>query len=120
MPSKRYKLNLGEGAYGPGDLGEITILDEGTIAGPNLPNWQDEYMLAKCIAPNSYRGQELKYVVVSPRYANASLRDIRRGGVAVSVGRVLPGVWATMPQHFAPDQVEHWAVGMLLLSDEGS
>lgn len=119
MTSKRYKLTLGDGAYGPGDIGEITVLDEGTIAGPKLPNWQAEYILARCIAPNSYRGQELKYVVLSPRYAGVALTDIRRGGTAVAVARVLPGVWDLKPQQFEPNQVEYWAVGSLSLIDEG-
>jgi hypothetical protein len=119
MTSKRYKLTLGDGAHGPGDIDEITVLDEGGIAGPKLPNWQAEYMLARCIAPNSYRGQELKYVVLSPRYASVALADIRRGGAAVAVGRVLPGFWDLKPQQFEPNQVEYWAVGLLSVIDEG-
>ena len=31
MTTQRYKLGLGEAAYGPGDIGLITVVDEGTL-----------------------------------------------------------------------------------------
>jgi hypothetical protein len=108
-----FKLNLGDTPYGPGDIHEITVVDEGDIAGPNLPNWQAEYMLARCVTPNSYRGEELKYLVLSPRYTNVGLAEIRLGGATVAVGRVLPGVGDMKPQEFEPNQVEYWAIGVL-------
>jgi hypothetical protein len=108
-----FKLNIGEMPYGPGDIQVITVVDDGDVTGPRLPNWQAEYMLARCITPNMYRGEELKYVVLSPRYTNVSLTDIRRGGATVAVGRLLPGIGDVRPQHFEPSQVEYWAVGVL-------
>jgi hypothetical protein len=112
MGSSQYKVSFGDGAYGPGDIEGITVLDEGTIAGPQLPNWQAEYILARCVSPNSYRGQELKYVVLSPRYANVNLTDIRRGGAVVAVGRILG---EKKPEQLEPNQVQYWAVGVMSL-----
>ena len=57
--------------------------------------------------------------MLSPRYASVALADIRRGGAAVAVGRVLPGFWDLKPQQFEPNQVEYWAVGLLSVIDEG-
>jgi hypothetical protein len=114
MASRQYKLSLGDGEYGPGDVGEITVVDEGTVPGPNSPNWQPEYLLVKCLAPTSYRGKELKYLVLSPRYKGATLTDIRREGGVVAVGRVLPGIFTTRPQAFAANEVEYWAVGNIV------
>lgn len=48
------QLSLGDGAYGPGDIEEVIVLDDGDIAGPKLPNWQSEYMLARCVSPTIY------------------------------------------------------------------
>jgi hypothetical protein len=113
MAPQQYKLSLEDGAYGPGDIREITVLDEGTVPGPKSPNWQPEYLLVKCLAPTSYRGQELKYLVLSPRYKGATLTDIRREGGVVAVGRILPGIFTTKPQTFAANEVEYWAVGKI-------
>jgi len=106
-------LALGEGSYGPG--GEVTLLDEGNIAGPNLPNWQPEYILGRCIAPLSSSAIELDFLVLSPRYVGVTLDDIRHRGGTVGVSRVLPGAWISKPERFEPNQVEYWAIGVLSL-----
>jgi hypothetical protein len=113
MASRQYKLSLGDEAYGPGDIREITVQDEGTVPGPQSPNWQPEYMLVKCLNPTSYRGQELTYLVLSPRHKGTTLIDIRQEGGAVAVGRILPGIFTTKPQAFAAHEVEYWAVGKI-------
>jgi hypothetical protein len=118
MTPQRYKLGLGDGAYGPRDIGVITVLDEGNIAGPTLPNWKAEYMLARCLTPTSYYGQEVTYLVLSPRVASVALTDLRRGQAVVAVGRVLPGFWDVRPQQFEENEVEYWAVGVLRLDEE--
>ena len=55
MTSRQYKLSLGDGAYGPGDIQETTVVDEGDIRGPKLPDWQAQYILVRCIFPTTYR-----------------------------------------------------------------
>lgn len=112
----RYKLALGEGAYGPG--GEITVTDEGNIAGPNLPNWQPEYLLGRCITPLSSDPIELDLLVLSPRHVGITLDDIRNRGGAVGVARVLPGAWINRPERFDANQVQYWAIGILSLIDD--
>lgn len=114
MTSQQYKLSLGDGVHGPGDVLEITVLDEGMVPGPKSPNWQPEYLLVKCLEPTNYRGQELTYLVLSPRYKDTTLIDIRREGGVVAVGRILPGIFATKPQVFAANEVEYWAIGKIV------
>lgn len=118
MASRRYKLTLGDGVYGPGDVAEIIILDDGNVAGPQAQNWQAEYLLALCIAPTTYHGQCLKYLVLSPRYKGVDLSDIRREGGVVAVGRVVSDQWDSASKQFDAAQVEYWAVGKLSLLEE--
>jgi len=113
-PRNQFKLALGDGVYGPG--GEVTLLDEGNIAGPNSPNWQAEYMLARCIAPLSSGPAQPDLLVLSPRNAGVTLDDVRHRGGVVGVGRVLREAWTTRPERFEPNQVEYWAVGVLSLA----
>lgn len=114
MTGRRYKLVLEDGVYGPGDISEIMILDEGNVAGPKAPNWQVEYLLALCLAPTTYHGQRLRYLVLSPRYKGADLPGIRREGGIVAVGRILSDQWDSASKEFDAGQVEYWAVGKLI------
>jgi hypothetical protein len=113
MEARRYKLGLGDGCYGPGDIGEITVVDEGLIKGPNLPNWQPAGLLVTCLDPTKYREDELRYLILSPRYATDSLASIRISGGVVGVARFLPGSYTERPKSFRPEQVEYWAIGVL-------
>lgn len=113
MQPRRYKLGLGDGCYGPGDINEVTVLDQGLIKGPDLPNWQREGLLVSCLEPTTYRGQELRYLVLSPRYSTESPSSIRTSGGVVAVARMLPGTHKESPKRFEPHQVEYWAIGVL-------
>src|SRR5271167_2061233 len=75
MTTQRYKLGLGEAAYGPGDIGLITVVDEGNIAGPKSPGWHAEYMLTRCLTPTSYYGEEVRYLIVSPASSSVTLAN---------------------------------------------
>lgn len=111
MHAERYRLNISDG--GSGDIDEIILSDGGVVRGPDLPNWQPEYLLGICEMPTSYRGEELKYVALSPRYAGESLDRIRRSGGVVAVGRILPGRDPLVSGSFNATDVEYWAIGIL-------
>jgi hypothetical protein len=113
MDRHRYRLNLDNGAHGPGDIAEIVISDGGDVRGPNSPNWQSEYMLGICEVPTSYRGDELRFVTLAPRYVGDSLAQIRQSGGTVGVGRVLPGRDPGTSRAFGVDDIEYWAIGVL-------
>ncbi len=66
-----------------------------------------------CLDPTTYRGEELQYLVLSPRYSTDSLSSIRTNGGVVGVARMLPGTYTENPQRFEPHQMEYWAVGVL-------
>ncbi len=89
------------------------VLERGLIKGPDLPNWQRENLLVSCLDPTTYRGVELRYLVLSPRYSTDSLSTIRSGGGVVGVARMLPGTYTENPKRFEPHQVEYWAIGVL-------
>jgi|HubBroStandDraft_5_1064220.scaffolds.fasta_scaffold138328_3 hypothetical protein len=113
MEARRYKLGLGDGSYGPGDIGALTVVEEGLIKGPDLPNWQPEGLLVTCLDPNTYHEDKLRYLVLSPRYATDSLASIRLSGGVVGVARFLPGSYTERPKRFGPGHVEYWAIGVL-------
>ena len=113
MDRQRYRLSLGDGAHGPGDIAEITLSDGGEVRSPDLPNRQSEYMLGVCEAPTFYRGEELRFVTVAPRYFGESLAQIRQSGGVVGVGRVLPGRDPGTSRVLGADDIEYWAVGVL-------
>ena len=113
MKQRRYKLGLGEDCYGPGDISEVIVLEQGLIKGPDLPNWQRENLLVSCLDPTVYRGAALQYLILSPRYSTDSLSTIRSSGGVVGVARMLPGTYAEGPKRFEPHQVEYWAIGVL-------
>jgi hypothetical protein len=60
-----------------------------------------------------YRGEELKYITLSPRYAGGSLDRIRKSGGVVGVGRILPGRDPHASRSFNATDVEYWAIGVL-------
>jgi hypothetical protein len=113
MEPRRYKLGLGDEAYGPGDIGKIAVIDDGLIEGPDCANWQRQGLLVMCLDPKTYHDEELRYLVLSPRYAKDSLTSIRTSGGIVAVARFLPGTCIDKPKHFEPDQITYWAVGVL-------
>jgi hypothetical protein len=86
VESQRYRLGIGDGAHGPSDIGEIIVSDGGVVRGPDLPNWQRDYLLGVCEARTSYRGEPVHYVTLSPRHVGDSLADIRQSGGVVAVG----------------------------------
>jgi hypothetical protein len=122
MTTQQYKLGLADGAYGPGDIAEVTVADEGIIAGPNLPNWQSDYLLVRCLNPTTYHGEELRYLALGPRELGVSLRSIRTAGGVVSVFRFFEAHSRDKPQTLHPHEGVYWAVGVLrpIAANEGS
>jgi len=113
VKAQRYRIGLGDGCYGPGDIAHLLVSDGGTVRGPQLPDSQPEYILGICEEPKAYRGEPLQYVVLSPRYTTDTLRTIRESGAVVAVGRILPPCDPRLLGSFLKDQVEYWAVGVL-------
>jgi hypothetical protein len=106
---------MADGAHGPGDVSPLVIIDGGSIAGPDIPNWQGEYMLGICDEAVTWRGATVKYLAISPRYVGTTLADIRHTGGIVGVGRVLPGVDAHLWAVLDPAGMDYWGVGVLSL-----
>ena len=106
----RFRLALGDGAYGPGDVDPFLVEIVGTIPGPDLPNWDHESLLAVCIRPFSWHGEEVKYVVASPRYSTDSISSIAQRGGIVALGRVRPGFDPTKWSRLDHTAVHYWSV----------
>ena len=117
MSRTRFRLALGDGAYGPGGVEPFVVEVVGTLSGPNLPNWDHESLLAVCEHPFSWQGEEVKYVIASPRHSLDSLSSIATRGGIVALGRVRPGhdpVGWSRVDHTA---IHYWAVASATLVD---
>jgi hypothetical protein len=115
MKSQRYRLGLGDGVYGPGDVEPLTVTSIRVLKGPNLPNWQPEVLLAALEKPIQWRGQPVSYVTLSPRHVGGTVFGMQREGGVVAVGRVLPGHNPLLWEKLLPLGLDYWAVGTLAL-----
>jgi len=112
---RRYRLGMADGAHGPGDVGPLVVTDGGSIAGPDLTNWQVESMLAICEEPLTWRGDFVAFLVLSPRYLGVNLESVRREGGIVGVGRILPGYDPREWPVLQPRAMDYWGVGVISL-----
>ena len=117
METRRYRLGLGDGSYGPGDVEPLTIRICQVVKGPSLPNWQPESILAALESPIEWRGELVSYVTLSPRYTTDTLSSIQERGGVVAVGRVLPGNDPRGWTELIPSALHYWAVGTLGVLD---
>lgn len=120
MNPQRYRVGMADGVYGPGDVAPLSTTDGGSIRGPDLPNWQTEFMLLICEEPVIWRGDLISFLEVSPRYVGATLESIRREGGIVGVGRVLPGHDPREWRQLKPHALSYWGVGVLSLLESKS
>jgi len=113
VKAQRYRLALGGGAYGPGDVPPLTISMVQVVKGPDLPDWQPESIIAELDPPIEWHGQLVSHVTLSPRYATDTLSSITDRGGVVAVGRVLPGNDPLGWTELIPSALHYWGVGTL-------
>lgn len=104
---------MADGAHGPGDVPVLRISDGGTVQGPDLPNWQGEFMLGICDDAMTWRGAEVRFLTIAPRYVGTTLADIRRSGGIVGVCRVIAQHDALLWQLVDTTALEYWGAGVL-------
>src|SRR5678815_3400931 len=117
MQRARFQLGLGDGCYGPGDVEPFIVEVVRNIRGPDLPNGAGESLLAVCERPFDWHGEEVQYVIVSPRHSTVSLSSITLRGGIVAVGRVRPGHDPVRWPRVDHTAVHYWAVGVATLVD---
>ena len=120
MARTRLHLALGDGSYGPGDVEPFLVDVVGIIRGPDLPNWDHESLIAVCEHPFIWHGDEVKYVVASPRHSNVSLSSIELRGGIVALGRVRPGHDPVKWSRVDHTAVHYWAVATATVVDVNS
>ena len=113
MERRRYRLGMADGAYGPGDVEPITIVENRLIPGPGIPDWQTESLLTVLDQPLDWRGELVTFLTINPRYTHDSLSKVRRQGGVVMVGRVRPGHDPRTWENLVPVALGHWGVGVL-------
>ncbi len=88
------------------EIGEVPFLSD------------SRYLLLKTLRPVSYQGEQVEYVLISPRYAGTSLEEIRNQGGTVGVARVRPNVQVDLNKGLQKDEVEYIAIGRCELVKE--
>ena len=107
MP-QTYELAGGDGgAYGA---------EFGPVLADEVVEFESEgsrYLMLRLQTPIHYKSQPIEYFVVSPRYAEGTLKKLRRTRCTVGVGRVLPGQEETVIKTgISSATVDYWAIGI--------
>ncbi len=111
-------------------LHELTISDPMFFEGPDGPNkvfarglgvvygspaYQvaRELYLIEAEHPFVDDGEEVRYLLVGPRHAGATLNDVMGGGCSVGIARLKPGVALKPGAQYDGSEYEYWAIGSI-------
>ncbi len=112
---QRYELFVGEpwDFEGPDGQNRVIVDSLGIVAGPNLENWQGNYLLLRVATPFEFKGERIEQLIAAPRYEGDSLQSIQSNGGTVGVARVRPGSSLTPGEPFSQDDVHYAIIGRL-------
>ena len=113
MKGQRFRLSLSDGAHGPGNIEPFTVASIHELPGPELPNWQPEVLLTEVECEMQWRGETVRYAILSPRYAGGTVSRMLKEGGVVAVGRVRPGHDPLEWKRLDPAGIVYWGVGVL-------
>ena len=108
MPERQiYELSGGdEGAYGP-VFGPVLADEIGEVESEG-----SSYLILHLQTPIQYEGDNIEYLLVSPRYTGDTLEKLRKEGCTVGVGRVLPDKEEEVQQAgVSSSTAEYWSIG---------
>jgi hypothetical protein len=112
---QRYELSVGEpwDFEGPDGQNRVIVDSLGTVTGPDLENWQSNYLLLRVATPFQFKGERVEQLIAAPRYEGDSLQAIQSNGGTVGVARVRPGSSLTPGEPFSQDDVHYVIIGSL-------
>lgn len=85
----------------------------GIVYGPDLPDWQDRYLLLKVLEPFKHNGDLVELLVVCPRHKGTSIKDFDSKMCFVGIARAKPGIRLQDGASFKKDDVENWSIGCI-------
>ncbi len=95
--------------------GSNKILAEGLGLVYGSPAFQvaDELYLLKVIHPFVTDGDEVRYLLVSPRYVSDTLKDAVEDQCIVGISRLKPGITLDVGDEYNGSEYEYWAIGSI-------
>ena len=112
---KVHEISISDPMFFEGPDGPNRILAKGVgvVRGPDLPNWQKEDYLLEVLHPFDLDGEEVRYLLVSPRYVGDTIEDAMSGYCIVGIGRVRPNVIVKAGDQYSAQDTEYWAIGSI-------
>ena len=105
---KQYEIIGGDDdTWGP-RFGPVIAEEEGEIAGFS----GQRFVLLRLLKPFQHSGENVEFLVVSPRYKDFTLNDIREKGCFVAIGRILPGKQINLQKGLSKDDTDYFSIGV--------
>lgn len=105
---KQYEIIGGDDdTWGP-RFGPVIADDAGEISGLS----GGRFILLHLVKPFQHTGENVEFLVVSPRYEGFTLNDIREKGCFVAIGRILPGKKIDKQKGFSKDDADYFSIGV--------
>ncbi len=98
---------------GPDGLNRILTEGIAIVYGPEQHNWQPADYLLRVIHPFEVGGEEVEYLLVSPRHRGDTVEDIVKSECPVGIARVKPDRPVPGSARYQADDIEHWAIGRI-------
>ena len=109
---QRYRIGLGDGAHGPGDVPQFAVTVQRVVASSNP---QVDTAVASVDAPFYWRGYKVTHVTFSPRYVGTTLATILADGGIVNVMLVETGVDPLQTHQLDESMLNFWGAGVVKL-----
>jgi hypothetical protein len=108
-----YEISVGEpwDFKGPDGPNRILAKAEGTVTGPDRPNWQGEYLLLRVKIPFKMNDELVTLLVAAPRSAGDTLSKMMSEGCPAGIARFREGLDLRAGDKFEAEQVEYCILG---------
>jgi hypothetical protein len=80
--------------------------------GPEITGLGQPFILLHLLKPFQHNGEKVEFLVVSPRYKDFTLNDIREKGCFVAIGRILPGKEINMQKGLSNGDTDYFSIGV--------
>ena len=119
---RQYILSVGEpwDFESPDGQNRVIVVLLGFINGPcSTPNKHadESYLLLEAATPFVIRGELVKFMVASPRYAGESIESVASKGGTVGVARVRPGITPIFGGAVGKSEIDYCIIGSLIPYD---
>ncbi len=113
----RHLLTIDEPWDFPAARRVIHARERGVVSGPEKPDWQARYYLLEPEEGFVLDGEQVRQLVVAPRYGGDDLEKAMKEDCVVGIARVRDGVSLNAGESFTPVDVRYIAIGRIAPAD---